>query len=210
MQPTLTIPKTVYPQGWPDPPGVEVLQNDYPAVIAVGDNTYPSVTHAYWALSTPDPHWHDQITAAPRGYDASKLAEQAPRRADWASARLAVMAALLRAKYTQHPQMAQTLLASGDAHIVYVDFSAYWSVGSERATNWIGRLLEVIFGRWSRHQQATLRGSRRGSPSECVGAGRRVGVIPRRRVGCAPPVRRSPTGRRAAPARLPGGWRAAR
>ncbi|MGC4859543.1 DUF7638 domain-containing protein [Micromonospora sp. DT41] len=143
-QPTLTIQKTVYPQGWPDPPGVEVLQNDYPAVIALGENTYPSVTHAYWALSTPDPHWHDQITAAPRGYDAGKLAEQAPRRADWASARLAVMAALLRAKYTQHPQMAQTLLASGDAHIVYVDFSAYWSVGSERATNWIGRLLEVI------------------------------------------------------------------
>ncbi len=145
MQPTLTIPKTVYPRGWPDPPGVEVLQNDYPAAITVGANSYPSVTHAYWALSTPDPHWHDQVAAAPRGYDAGKLAEQAPRRADWASARLAVMTILLRAKYTQHTQMAQTLLASGDARVIYVDFdSAYWSVGSERATNWIGRLLEVI------------------------------------------------------------------
>ncbi|MFI7307185.1 NADAR family protein [Micromonospora aurantiaca] len=126
-------------------PGVDVLQNDYPAVITVGASSYPSVTHAYWALSTPDPHWHDQIAAAPRGYDAAKLALQASRRADWASARLAVMAVLLRAKYTQHPRMAETLLASGDARIVYVDFdSAYWSVGSERATNWIGRLLEVI------------------------------------------------------------------
>lgn len=54
------------------------------------------------------------------------------------------MAMLLRAKYTQHPQMAQTLLASGDAHIVYVDFDSYWSSAGERASNWIGRLLEVI------------------------------------------------------------------
>ncbi|OJF10726.1 NADAR family protein [Couchioplanes caeruleus] len=145
QQPTLTIPKTVYPRGWPDPPGVEVLQNDYPAVITIGANTYPSVTHAYWALSTPDPGWHEQITAAPRRYDAGKLAEQAPRRTDWATARLAVMTALLRAKYTQHTQMAQTLRASGDARIVYVDFdSAYWSANGKRGNNWIGRLLEVI------------------------------------------------------------------
>lgn len=145
IQPTLTIPKVVYPQGWPDPPGVEVLQNDYPAAITVGANSYPSVTHAYWALSTPDPHWHDQITAAPRGYEASKLAEQAPRRTDWASARLAVMTMLLRAKYTQHPQMAQILLVSGDARIVYIDLgSTYWSAGGERSSNWMGRLLELI------------------------------------------------------------------
>ena len=62
------------------------------------------------------------VPASPRKvYDAGKLAEQAPRRADWASARLAVMTILLRAKYTQHPQMAQTLLASGDAHVIAQD-----------------------------------------------------------------------------------------
>jgi predicted NAD-dependent protein-ADP-ribosyltransferase YbiA (DUF1768 family) len=145
QQPTLTIPKTVYPGGWPDPPGVEVLQNDYPATITIGADSYPSVTHAYWALSTPDPDRHDQITVAPRGYDAGKLAELAPRRTGWAAARLAVMTALLRAKYTQHTQIAQTLSASGDARIVYVDFdSAYWSADGKRGNNWIGRLLEVI------------------------------------------------------------------
>ncbi len=145
QQPTLTIPKTVYPRGWPDPPGVEVLQNDYPTLITIGANSYPSVTHAYWALSTSDPDWHDQITAAPRGYDAGKLAELAPRRIDWAAARLAVMTALLRAKYTQHTQIAQRLRASGDARIVTVDFeSAYWSANGKQGNNWIGRLLEVI------------------------------------------------------------------
>lgn len=55
------------------------------------------------------------------------------------------MAALLRAKYTQHPNLAQTLHASGDARISYVDVdSAYWSIGSTQGTNWTGRLLEII------------------------------------------------------------------
>jgi hypothetical protein len=31
------------------------------------------------------------------------------------------MAALLRAKFAQHPQMAHTLLATGDARIIYMD-----------------------------------------------------------------------------------------
>jgi len=46
---------------------------------------------------------------------------------------------------TQHTQIAQTLSASGDARIVYVDFdSAYWSADGKQGNNWIGRLLEVI------------------------------------------------------------------
>ena len=142
--PTLTIYRTVYPSGWPEMAGIEVLQNDYPAAITLASN-YPSVTHAYWALSTSDPDVRDQIAAAPRGYDAAKLAEHAPRRAGWPAARLSVMAALLRAKYTQHPPLAQALLATGDARIIYTDVgSAYWVADRSRGTNWIGRLLEVI------------------------------------------------------------------
>jgi predicted NAD-dependent protein-ADP-ribosyltransferase YbiA (DUF1768 family) len=105
----------------------------------------PTVIHAYWALSTTDPQIRDQIAQAARAYDAQKLAEPAPRRLNWPAARLAVMAALLRAKYTQHSQLAQTLLDTGDARIIYTDLdSAYWVAGRKQSTNWIGRLLEVI------------------------------------------------------------------
>jgi predicted NAD-dependent protein-ADP-ribosyltransferase YbiA (DUF1768 family) len=55
------------------------------------------------------------------------------------------MAALLRAKYLQHPRIAQTLHATGDARIIYADLgSAYWVASRNQGTNWIGRLLEVI------------------------------------------------------------------
>lgn len=143
---TLTLYQTVYPKGWPENPGVKALQNDYPATISVNGRSYPTVAHAYWALSTVDPAWHDQIADAPRGYDAAKLAEQAPRRGNWAAARLAVMARLLRAKYTQHPDLADTLLATEDSRIIYTGLdSAYWVAGGNPGgTNWIGRLLELI------------------------------------------------------------------
>jgi len=93
---------TIY-RGRQEHPGTGVLQNGWPAAITINRRDYSSVTHAYWALSTSDPGWHDRIAAAPKGDDATTLAEEAPRRAGWPAARPAVMAALLRAKYVQHP-----------------------------------------------------------------------------------------------------------
>ena len=143
--PTLTLARTYYPRGFPADPGIAVLQNDYPAVISVNGKDYPTVVHAYWALSTADPELRDKIAHAARAYDAQKLAEQADLHAAWPAARLAVMAALLRAKFTQHPPLARTLLDTGDARIIYTDHdSAYWVAGGKHGTNWIGRLLEAI------------------------------------------------------------------
>ncbi|MGX6607413.1 DUF7639 domain-containing protein [Micromonosporaceae bacterium Da 78-11] len=94
----LRVGGTVYPQGWTEPPGPEVLQIDYPAPVVHSDRKYPTVMHAYWALSTDDASWHDRIAAAGRDLDARTLDEQAPRRDDWPTVRLGVMAALLRDK----------------------------------------------------------------------------------------------------------------
>ncbi|MGW3966047.1 NADAR family protein [Amycolatopsis sp. NPDC005003] len=144
--PETTVPLAVgghvYPSGWPDPAGPEVLQIDYPAVVHHGGREYASVMHAYWALSTDDAGWRDRIAAAPRGIDARTLGEEAPRRAGWPAARLGVMAALLRDKFERHPAMAATLLGTGEARLLYSDrASKYWSSGG---ANWLGRLLELV------------------------------------------------------------------
>ena len=132
----------VYPNGWPEPPGLEVVQIDYPAPVVHDGREYPTVMHAYWALSTVDSGWHDRIAAAERGLDARTLGVQAPRRADWPAVRLGVMAALLRDKFDQHPAMAHQLRETGDARLEYNDWeSRYWSSGG---TNWLGRLLELV------------------------------------------------------------------
>jgi ribA/ribD-fused uncharacterized protein len=120
-----------------------VLQNNYPAPITVGGTTYPTVVHAYWALSTSDERERARITATENPFQAQRLAEQAPRREGWAAARLAVMAALLRAKFRQHPDLADVLLSTGDAHLVSNEYfsSGFWG---NAGRHWVARLLEVV------------------------------------------------------------------
>lgn len=157
--PTLHLNQVVYPKGWPDNPGTLALRNEYPAEITVDSISYPTVAHAYWALAAADPAVAGQIRAAARPYDAEKLAGQAAIRPDWPAIRIAVMARLLRAKFAQHPQLAETLLATGDGRIEYTSFgSGYWNAGRGQGRNWMGRLLELI-----RSEIADLQAS---SPSE--------------------------------------------
>jgi predicted NAD-dependent protein-ADP-ribosyltransferase YbiA (DUF1768 family) len=144
--PTLHLNQRFYPKGWPDDPGVFVLRNEYPAAITVDSLSYPTVVHAYWALAAADPAVAEQIRTADRPYDAEKLAEHAAICPDWAAIRIAVMARLLRAKFAQHPRLAETLLTTGDGRIEYTSGlgSGYWNAGRGQGRNWMGRLLELI------------------------------------------------------------------
>jgi predicted NAD-dependent protein-ADP-ribosyltransferase YbiA (DUF1768 family) len=57
------------------------------------------------------------------------------------------MAGLLRAKFTQHPALAEILLGTGDARIAYSGYeeSPYWRTArDDQGRNWVGRLLELV------------------------------------------------------------------
>jgi predicted NAD-dependent protein-ADP-ribosyltransferase YbiA (DUF1768 family) len=121
-----------------------VLRAEYPAAIDVDGLRYPTVTHAYWALSVDDADVRDAIRGASTVLEVRALAVAARRREGWADARTAVMAALLRAKFAQHPPLAEALLATGEGRIDYAfGESDFWNTG-ERGRGWLGRLLELI------------------------------------------------------------------
>ncbi|NDU77921.1 DUF1768 domain-containing protein [Actinomadura sp. DSM 109109] len=142
---TIHLGGRVFPRGWPEDPGIDALQNEYPATIEVGGIQYPSVTHAYWALSTDDPQVRERIRAAERPYDARRLAEEAPRVEGWPHVRTAVMAGLLRAKFARHLHLAEILLGTGDAPIGYGGGdSDHWITRGDKGRNWVGRLLELV------------------------------------------------------------------
>ncbi|GAA5006729.1 hypothetical protein GCM10025734_47100 [Kitasatospora paranensis] len=143
----VTSHQTVYPQGWPEALGLFVLRNDYPAQIAFAGELYSSVVHGYWALSAAGAADRRHIQEAASGREAHDLGGRSVRRADWAAIRLAVMGGLLRAKFTQHPELAEVLLSTGDATISYTGFSdsPFWrDVPDGRGRNWMGRLLELV------------------------------------------------------------------
>ncbi|WP_369192136.1 NADAR domain-containing protein [Streptomyces sp. R08] len=128
-----------------DDPGMLGLRHDYPAPIAVDGSNYPSVAHAYWALSVTDPQTRLAIAAAETAATARALATVASRREGWELARTAVMTRLLNAKYHQHPELAEILLATGDATVIYDDMnSAFWGDNAGRGRNWSGRILELV------------------------------------------------------------------
>ncbi|MBO2460414.1 NADAR family protein [Actinomadura violacea] len=142
---TVHLGGRVFPNGPPEDAGLAVLQIEYPAEIEVGGAVYPSVKHAYWALSTADPEVREQVRTAERSYDAQRIADPAPRVPGWPDARTAVMAGLLRAKFDQHPDLAAVLLGTGDAPIGYTGpDSDHWVSRGEAGRNWIGRLLELV------------------------------------------------------------------
>ncbi|MFB6518412.1 NADAR domain-containing protein [Streptomyces sp. NPDC056401] len=112
-------------------PGRVGLRNEYPAPITVGGIVHPSVTDAYWSLSIAPP--------------GTSTVPGTLGREGWEHARTAVMTGLLRAKYDQHPELAEILLATGDATLVYVDIdSAFWGESAGQGRNWTGRLLELV------------------------------------------------------------------
>ncbi|MCX5180334.1 NADAR family protein [Streptomyces virginiae] len=134
-----------YPRQRVDDPGTVGLRNDYPAPTDIDGITYSSVSHAYWALSVADSATQAAIAAADTSYAARKLAADATRREGWEDARTATMTSLLRAKYTQHPDLAEILLATNDATLIYDDAdSGFWGDNAGRGRNWTGRLLELV------------------------------------------------------------------
>ncbi|MEU7602008.1 NADAR family protein [Streptomyces sp. NPDC040724] len=146
-QPPVVLHQSVYPQGWPAELGDFVLRNDYDAPFTYEGETYPTVLHGYWARSAADRDDHDRIRAAATAHEAQELGGRAARRADWPAVRLAVMAGLLRAKFGQHPRLAELLTATGEAAILYTGYSdaPYWRDEAPRGgRNWTGRLLELI------------------------------------------------------------------
>ncbi len=86
-------------------------------------------------LSTDDARTRAQIVSALRVYEARRLGQAATRRKGWFEIRLAIMLGLLRAKFQQHPELAEQLIAAGTSRLINgVGFCSYWGTQRGDAT----------------------------------------------------------------------------
>ncbi|WP_197672115.1 NADAR family protein [Alloactinosynnema sp. L-07] len=145
IETSILINQTFFPRGWPQDPGILVLRNEFPAPILVGEQSYPTVTHAYWALAVADDHQRAEILVADTPHAAQKIAENSTLHVSWPQARTAAMAHLLRIKFSQHPDLAEALTATGTTRLIYTEASStFWGQCGVEGRNWMGRLLELI------------------------------------------------------------------
>jgi ribA/ribD-fused uncharacterized protein len=159
--------------GYPDDNRILYYQRDrerfgffshfHHAPVVLGGETWPTVEHYYQAQKSPDPAYRQAIRAAVTPGRAKRLAAPptAPRRLsqqswfrrhgvaprpDWDTVKLEIMRCADLAKFTQHPDLAALLLATGDAELIEDSASdPYWGIGPDgQGLNWAGRVLMEI------------------------------------------------------------------
>ncbi|WP_068470729.1 NADAR family protein [Candidatus Protochlamydia phocaeensis] len=124
------------------------LGNFYPASVKLWNMEFSCSEAAFQAAK----FLHKPALAARftrlNGEDAWKLAQRHSyeQRDDWYKLRDAIMLEVLRAKFQQHPQLNELLLATGDAYLVeHTDRDAYWADGGDgKGKNRLGQLLMQV------------------------------------------------------------------
>lgn len=124
------------------------LSNYYPASLKIWSMKFHCSEAAFQAAKFLDkPEIAVRFTTLD-GEDAWKLAQKNSyqQRGDWYQVREKVMLEVLRAKFEQHPELTELLLATGDAYLVEnTSRDAFWADGGDgKGKNRLGHLLMQI------------------------------------------------------------------
>jgi ribA/ribD-fused uncharacterized protein len=147
------------------------LSHFHPAPIALDGEAWPTVEHYYQAQKSADPAYRAAIRQALSPGMAKRLAAPpaTPRRvsqqswfrkhaslprADWAEVKLDIMRRADFTKFSQNPDLAGMLLATGEAELIEDSpFEPFWGSGQNgEGLNWAGRVLMEVRERlrWGR------------------------------------------------------------
>ena len=122
--------------------------NFYPAGFKLDGKWWPTSEHYFQAMKFLDQESQDLVRIQPSPGHAAKLgrSRDMPLRKDWESVKDNVMRKAIEAKFTQHEDLKQELLATGDAKLIedsLVDW--YWGRGADhKGKNMLGVLLMAL------------------------------------------------------------------
>ena len=121
------------------------LSNFAPAEVEYAGTRYPTVEHAYQAAKTDDPALQEQVRLCPTPGQAKRLGRQLVLRAGFEDAKVAIMHALLRQKFSREP-LRSKLLRTGSAHIAEGNDwgDTFWGVCRGQGRNMLGELIMAV------------------------------------------------------------------
>lgn len=106
---------------------------------------WPTTEHYFQAQKFPGTAHEEEIRlmASPMVAARAGRSRKRPLRADWENAKEDVMREALRAKFTQHAELRELLLSTGDARLVeHTTNDSYWGDGGDGSgRNRLGELL---------------------------------------------------------------------
>lgn len=130
---TFKLPETVF------------LSNMYPCPVVYKGVAYKCSESAFQAAKCAKP---EDAARFPQldGYAAKRLSRMCPRDPHWTEKSIQVMTEILRAKFTQNPDLEAKLLETGDAELVEGNSwgDTFWGVCNGEGENHLGKCLMEI------------------------------------------------------------------
>jgi ribA/ribD-fused uncharacterized protein len=124
------------------------FSNFAPYPIALDGERWPTTEHYFQAQKFEDEAYQQKIRKANSPMLAARLGRDRKQklRRDWESVKVAVMRKAVREKFTQHEELQQLLLATGDAKLVeHTENDDYWGDGGDGSgKNMLGRILMEV------------------------------------------------------------------
>ncbi len=116
---------------------------EYPIVLK--KKRWPTSEHYFQAQKFKEQKAQEAVRKANSPMLAARMGRDRKQklRRDWESAKVNVMREAVRAKFTQHDELRELLLSTGDAKIVeHTEKDDYWGDGGDgRGKNMLGRIL---------------------------------------------------------------------
>jgi ribA/ribD-fused uncharacterized protein len=135
------------------------FSNFSPHTIKLNGRIWPTSEHYFQAQKFAGTDHEDAVRLAKSPMVAARMgrSRERPLRPDWETVKEEIMREVLRAKFTQHPELRSLLLSTGDAQLVeHTTNDHYWADGGDgTGKNRLGQLLMEL--------RAELRGQNAGS-----------------------------------------------
>jgi len=121
------------------------FSNFSPHPVQLKGRRWPTSEHYFQAQKFAGTEHEEAVRLAKSPMVAARMARsrERPLRSYWETGKDAIMGEVLRAKFTQHPQLRSLLLSTGDAELVeHTANDNYWADGGDGSgKNRLGQLL---------------------------------------------------------------------
>jgi N-glycosidase YbiA len=124
------------------------FSNFSPHPIELDGKRWPTSEHYFQAQKFEDSTHREAIRKTKSPMIAARMGRdrKKPLRRDWESVKVSLMRKAVLAKFTQHEDILQTLLSTGDAKIVeHTENDSYWGDGGDGSgKNVLGQILMQV------------------------------------------------------------------
>lgn len=121
------------------------MSNFYASPILLKGKAWATTEHYFQAQKFAGTKWESEVRKVKGPWNAAKMGRRTdlPLRSDWEQVKDNVMRDAVHAKFTQHPELKEKLLATGNEYLIeHTVKDTYWADGGNGSgKNMLGRIL---------------------------------------------------------------------